>query len=297
VKYADGGAFRMALEERLRAEALASGMPLSRLRKTVAFDRLLARLLADAPDVWVLKGGLALQARLGDRARTTKDIDLHTRETGERATRLLVSSALIDLGDFFSFAVGSPSLTSGHGLRCSVEARLDGRSFERFHVDLGTDEQRVGAVSPESVTSLLEFAGIPAVEFPCFPLAQHLAEKVHALARSRGAQENSRVKDLVDVVLLAETSEVDAAGLHSALEMTFGDAEAKGPPSELPPAPARWGSPYRAMAKGLALRATTLEEGSMVAAGLVNPVLEGLRHGSWSPTEQRWTDDRRHPKS
>mgnify|MGYP002388791506 FL=1 len=98
----------MALEERLRTESLTTGMALSRLRKTVVFDRLLARLLEGEPEAWILKGGLALQLRLQDRARTTRDIDLHTRERTEIALDLLVSSALIDLGDYFRFEVARP---------------------------------------------------------------------------------------------------------------------------------------------------------------------------------------------
>ncbi|MGB9606231.1 MAG: hypothetical protein ACPL88_10195 [Bryobacteraceae bacterium] len=48
----------------MRRQAIASGMPLARLRKMVAFERFLARLVAAQPDAWVLKGGLALQFRL-----------------------------------------------------------------------------------------------------------------------------------------------------------------------------------------------------------------------------------------
>jgi hypothetical protein len=91
--YATGGAFRMALEERLRREALSSGVPLARLRKTVAFDRILARLEESGQGVWVLKGGLALQIRFAARSRTTKDVDLHTGETVKRAITLLVAAA------------------------------------------------------------------------------------------------------------------------------------------------------------------------------------------------------------
>ena len=76
MKYPTGTAFRRALEDRLHNLSLQSRMPLLRLRKLVVFDRLLARLLADAPERWLLKGGLALQLRLGSRARTTQDIDL-----------------------------------------------------------------------------------------------------------------------------------------------------------------------------------------------------------------------------
>jgi hypothetical protein len=56
MKYQNGGAFRRALEDRLRAQSLKSGVALVRLRKMVAFDRFLARLLLAQPDTWVLKG-------------------------------------------------------------------------------------------------------------------------------------------------------------------------------------------------------------------------------------------------
>lgn len=79
MRYATGSDFRRALEERLRVLSVDAGVPLSRLRKTVAFDRLLARLVSGAPEVWALKGGLALQVRLAGRSRTTKDVDGRSR--------------------------------------------------------------------------------------------------------------------------------------------------------------------------------------------------------------------------
>lgn len=59
----------------LRSEMRLPGLPLVRLRKMVAFDPLLARLVHSQPNQWIVYGGLALQLRLGDWARTTKDID------------------------------------------------------------------------------------------------------------------------------------------------------------------------------------------------------------------------------
>ena len=272
MKYDSASAFRMALEERLRTESLTTGMALSRLRKTVVFDRLLARLLEGEPEAWILKGGLALQLRLQDRARTTRDIDLHTRERTEIALDLLVSSALIDLGDYFRFEVARPPGMDAP-LRCAVRATLAGRAFESFHVDLGSEEGRVGSASHLRVTSLLEFAGIPAVEFPCFPLGQHVAEKVHALVRPRGGRDNSRVKDLVDIVLIAETGQVDTVELRAALLAKFAADPACDLPPRLPDPPRAWEPQYRALARDLALRAPTLDEGVAVARTLVDPAL------------------------
>lgn len=87
MKYESSAAFRHALEDRLRVQSVTSGVPLVRLRQVVAFDRFLARLVLDQPGTWVLKGGFALQLRLGERARTTKDIDLLLRAAGRAGFR------------------------------------------------------------------------------------------------------------------------------------------------------------------------------------------------------------------
>lgn len=63
MRYTSAAAFRQALEERLKNEATSSGLGLPRLRKRVAFELFLRRLLAVAPDRWVLKGALALDFR------------------------------------------------------------------------------------------------------------------------------------------------------------------------------------------------------------------------------------------
>ena len=74
--YQSGAAFRRALEDRLASQSAKTSMPLIRLRKLVVFDRFLARLVELGSDTWLLKGGLVLQLRLSQHARTTKDMDL-----------------------------------------------------------------------------------------------------------------------------------------------------------------------------------------------------------------------------
>ena len=76
MKYTTGRAFRQALEDRIRDIQSEHNIPIVRLRKQVAFERFISRLIKNKPDSWVLKGGLAIQLRLGLQARTTKDIDL-----------------------------------------------------------------------------------------------------------------------------------------------------------------------------------------------------------------------------
>ena len=147
MKYAAGADFRRALETRLRALNQRDGAPLARLRKLIAFDRLLARLLYTEPEAWVLKGGLALQLRLGQRARTTKDMDVMWRLSAADLHQLLTNAASLDINDWFRFVVertqAEEELLPGGGKRFYVRALLDSRPFESFHVDVGIGD-RVG---------------------------------------------------------------------------------------------------------------------------------------------------------
>lgn len=105
MRYATANAFRTALETRLLARARETGVSIVRLRKTVVFERLLARLLVVAPVRWHLKGALALDFRLGPSTRATKDMDLGRADDEAATTTDFRAAAAIDLDDWFVFAV------------------------------------------------------------------------------------------------------------------------------------------------------------------------------------------------
>jgi len=69
------GAFRRAVEERLRTTSQTDQIDINRLRRQLSFDRLLARLFHGEKEPWILKGGYALELRFGN-ARSTVDLDL-----------------------------------------------------------------------------------------------------------------------------------------------------------------------------------------------------------------------------
>src|SRR5437899_601655 len=73
-KYATAGAFRRAIEERLKTTSMKEQTDLNRLRRQVSFDRLLARLFREAAPLWFLMGGYELELRY--KAARSTDIDL-----------------------------------------------------------------------------------------------------------------------------------------------------------------------------------------------------------------------------
>ena len=141
MRYTTGNAFRTALETHLRARATRTGIQIPRLRRTVSYERLLARLLITAPDRWMLKGALALDFRLGGGARPTKDMDLGRHDDPAAATADMTTAGLLALDDHFSFEIIETTklaaLPAATAVRYQVRAELGGRTFEQLVVDVG----------------------------------------------------------------------------------------------------------------------------------------------------------------
>jgi Nucleotidyl transferase AbiEii toxin, Type IV TA system len=184
MKYTSAAAFRQALEQRLKNEATATGLGLARLRKRVAFELFLRRLLIVAPDRWVLKGALALDFRLAATTRSTKDIDLGRDDDETAAIRDITAIQQLAMDDFFTFAATRTDELDDtdefSAVRFHVTAQLAGRTFEQFLVDIGFSDTISWTPDTIHTSDLLSFAGIEPIALPAIPIPQHLAEKAHA---------------------------------------------------------------------------------------------------------------------
>ena len=112
--------------------------------------------------------------------------------------------------------------------------------------------------------ALLGFAEITATNVPVLPLEQHIAEKFHAYTRTyQGGRRSSRVKDLVDLVLIAS---------HSRDRLAMG-----------------WAVPYRRLAADVDLPGS-IGAGVRVAESFLNPVLgpECDAGSIWEAETVRW---------
>jgi predicted nucleotidyltransferase component of viral defense system len=225
VRYGDAAAFRQALEQRLRTRAAGDGARLARDRKRVAFDRLLARLVEAAPERWLLKGGFALDLRLANRARTTRDVDIDWQAAEEELFDALIDAAELETGDFFTFEIGrtgTPPERLGGSHRFRVTAHLAGRQFETFLLDVGLPSDPVGEHDTLTTPDLLAFAGIDPVEVPAVPLERQIAEKLHAFTRRYGNdQPSSRARDMIDIVLMSELASFEFDRLRDVIVSLF----------------------------------------------------------------------------
>jgi hypothetical protein len=268
--YASAGAFRKALEERLKSESRARQMDVNRLRRQVSFDRLLARLFRTEAVPWVLKGGYALELRF-KAARSTIDIDLTVQRvvgaldnnSAARAVReTLQAAAAVSLDDWFEYTIGPPisDLTAAPygGARYSVETRMDGRTFAKFHLDAGIGDVVIQPLETLECFDWLSFAGILQPKVRAISREQQFAEKIHAYTLPRSST-NSRVKDLVDLLLLSRDNQVDKLRALNALRLTFERRNTHALPASLIAPPEEWRIPFEALAADCGLKIGLLE--------------------------------------
>jgi hypothetical protein len=265
-KFASAAAFKASLEARLRTRAEKSNVPLATLQLKFVIERLLARLFQTPPSPWLLKGGYAMDLRFRPQARTTKDIDLTVLITsGERADADTIREALqnaadLDLGDFLTFRIGEPKteLTNapGGGARYPCEAVLLGKTYQKFHLDVGCGDAVVGTPERLMGEDFLDFAGLEPATALAIPKPQQFAEKVHAYSFPWTGRLNTRTKDLVDLVTLIERDALDAEELRAALAATFTTRDTHPLPKELSPPPDSWASDFPGMATEAGLSTT-----------------------------------------
>jgi hypothetical protein len=271
--YRTATAFRHALEDRLKAISKKDGTDLTRLRRRVAFDRFLARLFARETPKWLLKGGYAMEIRLSNLARTTKDIDLSLTDDVSLGTPEKIPSTVLELlrdaaeqalKDWFTFYVGESTvelhLAPTAGARYPIDCLVDQRRFIAFHLDVGVGDVVSDNPEPCQGHDLLRFAGIHPARVMLIPMTVQFAEKLHALTLPRGDRDNTRVKDLADLILMLQHGIKAGEKLRQAVQATFARRATHPVPSVLPSLPLAWTEAYSGLARELHLEPASLDE-------------------------------------
>jgi hypothetical protein len=166
MRYQSSAALRRALEDRLGASSRETHVALGRLRRRVVFERLVARLEWTEPGKWVVKGGDA-------------DGFLFTAAEPEQLAT--------DSG-------GTPTW------RIKIGVQLAGKLFDAVQLDVSPRQHELEIADRIELPNLLAFAGVPAPVVEVVDVHRHAAEKFHAMLRDYGDRENTRVRDLVDLV-------------------------------------------------------------------------------------------------
>jgi hypothetical protein len=191
---------------------------------------------------------------------------------------MLENAAALNLEDHFEFAIGKgvPIRAEGPegGLRFPVESRLAGRLFETLRLDVNSLPGDQRPVEDVELRNLFDFADFPVVVVPAISAAQQLAEKLHAYTRDYGSHDNSRAKDLYDMLLIAEELPIPSLReLAAVCAETFALRDTSWPPSPAPP-PVDWQRPWAAFVRDYGSRFASLGDAFSALAAFWDPVLQ-----------------------
>lgn len=267
------------------------------------FDRFLSRVFADGEQSeWLLKGGMSMLARV-PRSRTTKDVDLAAQQARDlvEAERALTELVAVDLGDHLTFRLirsaptglgdNQPGVATRRYFFACIDVDHD-TQIDTVTVDVVVGPPPVGhpeVVEPANRLHLRQ----PLVTYPyrLYPMADQIADKVCATMDTNypGGKRSSRVKDLVDLVVLAHTQSVDLRELGAAIaakRILSGIA-----PFEHFDIPSDWTRTYPTTAKGVpSAEAFTSETAATLVAAFIDPAIDNTSNtGTWNPLKLAWS--------
>ena len=155
----------------------------------------------------------------------------------------------------------------------SVLAKVAGREFARFHIDIGFGDVRIGRPETLEGENLMAFAGVVPARALAIPKAQQFAEKIHAYTFPWTDRENTRSRDLVDMLLLIERGDLDHDEVRHAIDETFQRRKRQSPPDTLQPPPSAWKAEFPPMAAQAGISTQDLDH----AFALVSAYWQKLR--------------------
>lgn len=304
--YQDWRALEQAIKEAARSAARRAGPGVSAAAvdaqiRQARFDRFLCRVFAQGDESeWLLKGGMGMLARI-PRSRATRDIDLaSTREDDlAEAGKALENLVAVELGDHLIFRLSRSSPTGlgdnqpGVATRRLVFTCLDidhDTQVDTVAVDVVVGPPPTGSIEMIEPANRIQL-GRPLVTYPyrLYPVVDQVADKVCAtMDVYPRAKRSSRVKDLVDLIVIAHTQTVELADLRAAIDIKRA-LSGIAPFTQLD-IPDAWARTWRATAMGVPVAARyPLAAATRTVSAFIGPALdERVANATWNPDNLTW---------
>lgn len=208
--------------------ARQDGIAPARLQRWISF-MVVAGILDQARDenldpLFALKGGAAMELRLGLRARATKDFDATFRHAVLNMVDHLDDALRRGHGDFTATRTELEAIADTGAQRVDIKLAYKGRSWATVQLEIAPAEGQAGREIDRLPGKPLDALGLEApTEVPCVSVRYQIAQKVHACTEvPRDGRTNERFRDLIDLLLLEELVEEQAWDrLRAACEEIF----------------------------------------------------------------------------
>lgn len=272
----------------------------------VLTDRFLTRVFTgEHQEQWLLKGGQRMLATIPG-SRNTKDVDIASPERNlDESIQRLALTANRDIGDHLVFELTNERSilegdnqphVAGKNLTFTARVAQTRKPVGRIALDLVAGPQPVGTPEISDPANRVKLSrDLPTAPYRLYPLADQIADKVCATLNTNypGGQPSNRVKDLADLVIIAQSQKVDFTQLRNALATAM---HRNGiPPCETFTVPETWADTYPSLAAAAPATNGVHDTRQAVALvrAMVDPALnptESLHGTKWRPGHE-WTRD------
>lgn len=292
--YGSEGAFRAALNARIRDIVRRSGIDGAEVARRFALQQFVSRLFDRDPESWLVTGGAALQFRSME-ARATADLDLAVTRGVENLTEALTAASRRRAGEHGEFVVAVSAGSGPGAFTGKITYMLGGSRFAVAKLDVAAGRAfpfEPDTLVPDPVVSIDDVRPMSRVR--TYAVASHLADKVAAMYEvhgSSGASPSTRSHDLADIVILSRCARVDAEELRGAVRQQEQRRGVVVPsPLVLPSEQWRRSYPARVAEAGLPAELRDADAALAEADRFVGAVLDGrISSGTWDPDRRSWT--------
>ena len=265
------------LAKYVHAHARDAGLSEGRVRAWISYMVMagaLERAAASGQPQFTVKGGIALELRLRNRARATKDIDVVLQHADADLARTLEGALSGEAYQGFTFRrKGEPLRLDNGAVNLALAVSYVGGTWATIAVDIARAEAGEAEIEWLPAIPLTDAFGITGpVDLPCLPLRLHIAQKLHGMTLPpRAGKRNERFRDLIDLLLMEELV-TDYRGLRDACETVFEsrNTHAWPPPLSVPP---YWIEPFARLAGDLDLPVADAEAGMMRVRAFVEQIV------------------------
>ena len=176
--------------------------------------------------LYLVKGGVHMEARLGVLARATKDIDIGLCAEAQDLLDTFGAALDVGYGDFTFRRKGDVKEFESGARRMSIQVMYLGNNFATVDVDLNTasHDSSIDDLGTIPFDDLRALGVIVPATFPCLGLADQIAQKIHALTEPMPeGRRNERFQDVYDVLAMRKLLDGDLTSLSERCARIFAE--------------------------------------------------------------------------
>jgi len=246
-----------------------TGVAPGRVRRWLSVMVLLGSLdrVREADPLFLLKGGVAIELRVGAVARATKDIDLVFFGDPKQLAADLDRALGEPYSEFTFRREAIESRDRERFQRLNVRLFFRNRSWATLRLEVAPPDSASTDDEPVPAIPIDEFGLEGPTTIRCLSLRYQIAQKIHAVTERFADGENERFRDLIDLIICRDLA-VDLPEVKDACHDTFSARAAHPWPPTLS-VPASWAEPYTELAESMDFPVTDVEEAAREVRELI----------------------------